>query len=735
MSVLERLRKRSGLLVAIVGLALLAFVLTGLLEKGGSLFGSSTRAVGEIYGKSIEFPAFDIKVKEAIENQKRQQQKTTLTPEEQDQVVQQMWSQTINETVMNKEYEKLGLGISNEEIHDLMIDHPHSQFVRQFSDPQTGKVNQRFADPRTGQLSPAKIQEYVSKMTDEEEGNWIKLEDWISQVRTVEKYNNLIKKVLYIPTAFAKKEYVAQSSNANVKYVMKNYKSVADSTIKPTDAELDTYYKAHQNEFKQEASRKLEYIAFDVLPSQEDFETAKKNLEKVAEEFKAKKTTEDSSFVVAESDTRNFDMTFHTKGTLSPIIDSTMFKAEVGTVQGPYLENGTFKIAKLIASKYSADSGKVRHILIAYKGAAQAPPTCTRTKEQAKAMADSLMNLLKKKKGDFKDFVAKFSDDLGGKNAKPKPGAKPTDLVMGKDGEYGWVNSKSGFIDPFKNAALDQKKGEIVIAEGQFGYHIIEIEDSKGKQQKVQVATIENKVGPSSKTMQGVFVKASEFAGKNNTNELFQKAVIDQKLNKRIADNIKENDKTISGIESPRALIRWVYDNKKGTVSEPQEYGDKFIVGVITDVKEKGIGTMEEVKETLKTKVITEKKGAQFISDFNTAMASGKTIEEIGAKMKLPVMPLQNINWTSTNIPDLGSEPALVGTVVGMKAKALSKPIVGTQGIIVAYVDTKTDAAGLKDYKSQQSGQVSQIVSRADYEVYDALKQNAKVTEHLVRFY
>ena len=734
MSVLERLRKRSGLLVAIVGLALLAFVLTGLFERGSSLFGGSSRVVGEIYGKSIDFVAFDVKVKEAIENQKKQGQKTTLTAEETDQIVQQMWSQTINEQVMDKEYAKLGIAVSDEELYDLMVEHPHSALVRNLSDQQ-GKVNQMFADPRTGQISSSKIREFTQKMTDEQEQSWTKLEEYIKQVRTVEKYNNLVKKGIYIPLAFAKREYIAQSSNANVRYIIKDYKLVADSTLKPTEAELDTYYKAHQNEFKQEASRKLEYVAFDVLPSQEDFENAKKNMQKVADEFKARKPSEDSSFVIAESESRNFDMTFHTKGTLSPIIDSTMFKSDVGTVEGPYLENGTFKISKLIATKYSADSAKVRHILIAYKGAAQAPPNITRTKEQAKSMADSLMNLLKKKKGDFKDFVTKFSDDLGGKNAQPKPGQKPGTLVMGKDGEYGWVNAKSGFIDPFKNAGLDNKKGDIVIAEGQFGFHIIEIEDSKGKEQKVQVATIDSKVGPSSKTMQGVFVKASEFAGKNNTNELFQKAVIDQKLNKRIADNIKENDKTISGIESPRLLIRWVYDNKKGTVSEPQEYGDKFIVGVITDVKEKGIGTIDEVKESLTKKVVAEKKGTQFTSEFNSAVASSKTIDELAAKLKLQISQVPNINWTSTNIPALGNEPAFVGTVAGLKVKTLSKPIAGTQGVIVAYIDSKMDAAGLKDYKSQQAGQLSQIASRVDYEVYDALKQNAKVEEHLVRFY
>ncbi len=733
MSVLERLRKRSGLLVAIVGLALLAFVLTGLFEKGFS--GSSTRAVGEINGKAIEYIPFDTKVKEAIENQKKNGQKTTLTPEETDQTVQQVWNQTINEEVMNKEYEKLGIAVSDEELYDLMVDHPHSALVRNLSDQQ-GKVSQMFADPRTGQISPAKIKEFTQKMTDEQEQNWTKLEEYIKQVRTVEKYNNLVKKGLYIPTAFAKREYIATNTNATVRFVYKPFKTIVDSTLKPTDAELDSYYKEHQNEFKQEASRKFEYVAFDILPTPEDFDIAKKAMEKTAEEFKTKKIADDSAYVVSESETRNFDMTYHTKGTLSPVIDSAAFKAEVGIVMGPYLENGTFKIFKVEATKISADSAKVRHCLIAYKGASSAAPTVTRSKEQAKAMADSLANLLRKKKGDFKDFVAKYSDDMGGKNAQPDP-KNPKKFVMGKDGEYGWINAKSGFVEPFKNGGLDGKKGEIVVVEAQFGYHIMEIEDSKGKQTKVQVSSIETKVGPSSKTMQQVYVKASEFAGKNNTNELFQKAVIDQKLNKRIADNIKENDKTIAGIESPRSLVRWVYDNKKGTVSEAQEFGDKFVVGVITETKEKGTGTMEDVKDALTAKVIKKKKSEQLIKEAGDAASSGKTIEEVAAKMKVQLsQPYPNVNFASApGVPDLASDGSFLGTVAGLKVKTMSKPIVANDGVFVVYVDSKTDAPAQKEYKAQQAVQISAITQRVDYEVYDALKQNANVTEHLVRFY
>ena len=734
MSVLERLRKRSGLLVAIVGLALLAFVLTGLFERGSSLFGSSARAVGSIGGKSIDYNIFNAKVQEALENQKKNSQKTTLTPEETDQTVQQVWNQTINEEVMNKEYAKLGIAISDEELYDLMVDHPHQALVRNLSDPQTGKVSQMFADPRTGQLSPEKIKEFTKKMTDDQEAQWTKLEEYIKQVRIVEKYNNLIKKGLYIPSAFAKRDYIAINTNASIKFVLKNYKSVVDSTVKVTDADLDKYYQAHQNEFKQEASRKIEYVAYDILPTQEDFDDAKKALQKIADEFKTKKATEDSSFVIAESESRNFDMTYHNKGTLSPMIDTTMFSSEIGTVVGPYLENGSFKISKLISTKTSADSAHVRHILIAYKGASQAPPTCTRSKEQAKKMADSLMNILKNKKGDFKDFVAKFSDDLGGKNAVVDP-KNPKKFVMGKDGDYGWVNPKSQFVEPFKNAGLDGKKGDFVVAEAQFGFHIIEVLDTKGKVPKVQVATIDSKVEPSNKTMQGIFVKASEFAGKNTTNDMFQKAVIDQKLNKRIADNIKENDKTIAGIESPRGLVRWVYDNKKGTVSEPQQYGEKFVVASITEVREKGIAPLEQVKDDVTAKVIKEKKAEQFTTELTAAMAGGATIDAIGSKMKLAVEQAPTVNFNTTSIPGSPNEPAVMGAVSALKAKSLSKPIIGKEGVVVVFVDTKTDAPAQKDYKSQQTQELTQLGSRVDYEVYDALKKNANVEEHLVKFY
>lgn len=728
MSVLESLRKRSGLLVAFVGIALLAFVLMGLFQRDSSLFGRGDTEVGEIAGKSIDIKEFKAKVDEMAEMQKRNNNKPSLDQNEMDNVVQQVWNQMINEQVLNREYEKLGVAVSDEELYDLMIDHPHAALIRNLSDPQTGKIAPMFADDKTGEVSPAKIRQFTQSMTDEQEKQWAQLENYVRQVRIVEKYNNAIKKGMYVTKAVAKSNFIAQNNNSDIKYVVKNYNTIVDSTIKPTDAELNEYYKSHQNEFKQEASRKIDYVTFNITASPEDIDETRKEMEGIAKEFASKKADEDSSYVVSQAASRYYDMTFHTKGTLSPEIDTTMFKSEIGTVVGPYLENGSFVISKLIASKTAADSAKVRHILISYQGSGASAET-KRTKEQAKKEADSLLLVLKKERNRFVEFVDKYSDDNG---KKMPPNKKEGEDYPGKGGDYGWMNANSGFVEPFKNAGLDGKKGDISVVESQFGYHIIEVLDVKGAQKKVQVANIDKKIEPSSKTMQAIYGQASEFAGKNKTEELFQKAVTEQKLNKRIADNIKENDRNIAGIESPRPLIKWVYENKKGAVLEPQQFGDKYVVAVITEVREKGIAPLEQVKDDVKTKVIKQKKGEQFVKEFEAA--GTVSVDVLATKLNIPLLEAKGINFSTNALPNSTNEPAVIGIITAQKAQTTTKPIIGKEGVYVVTVVSKTEAPAPKDYQAQQKGAIVEAQARVDYEVYNALKENANIKEHFVKF-
>ncbi|HET6225009.1 MAG TPA: SurA N-terminal domain-containing protein [Bacteroidia bacterium] len=725
MSVLESLRKRSGLLVAFVGIALLAFVLTGLFQRDNSFFGSDN-SIGEIAGKSIDVKEFKERYDQAVDRMK-QGSEQPLDQNQLDNIVQQTWNQLINEQVMEKEYEKLGIAVSDEELYDIMMVHPHQALIRNITDQRTGKVYPVFAD-EAGEVSPAKMRQYVQGMKEEQEQEWAQVEKYVRQYRLSEKYNEMIKKGLYVTKAAAKSIFNAQNINSDVKYVTKSYNTIADSLVKPTDDELNTYYKAHQNEFKQETSRKIEYVAFTIAPSPEDIADAKKEMQETANQFKEKKTGEDSSFVVAQSASRHFDVSFHPKGTLSPEIDTIMFKSEPGTVVGPYLENGSFQVAKLIAVKTAADSAKVRHILIAYAGSG-ASEEITRTKEQAKKEADSLLAVLKKDHSKFPEFVEKYSDDRG---KKMPPNKKEGEDYPGKGGDYGWLNANSGFVEPFKNAGLDGKKGDLLVVESQFGYHIMEVLDAKGSQKKVQVATIDKKLEPSNRTMQAIYVQASDFAGKSTTEELFKKGAGEQNLERRPAV-IKENDRNIQGLESAKPLIKWAYDNKKGTVSEPLVFGDKYVVAVITDVREKGIATLEQAKEEVIAKVTKEKKAQQISKELEPALASG-SIDAVSAKAQAPVMEAQNVNFSMNALPAQANEPGVIGQIVTLKPQTLSKPIVGKEGVYVAYVTARREAPAPKDYNAQQRGAMVEAQVRVDYEVYNALRENANIKEHFLKF-
>ncbi len=720
MSVLANIRNRAGLLVTVIGVAMLIFILQAALESGKWF--ANDRNVGEIAGKGVPVEEFDARVKQGLENVKRQSQQTTVDPGTEDMIVQQTWTQMINEIVYSKEYEKLGISVSEDELYDLMLVHPDRYVIQQFTDRETGRINKDFMDPQTGQLDVKKLKALVEQMNEQQEQAWSELEKAVKQSRIAVKYNNLIKKGLYVTTLEAKQDYIAQNKQFSVRYVEKKYNAVPDSTIKVTDADLTAYYNEHQNDYQQEQeTRKAEYISYDVVTAPEDIETIKSDMSRVAEEFKGRNRTEDSAYVIAEADSRTFDLSLHKKGSLSPEIDSLMFSEPVGFVYGPYMENNSYKVAKLIDEKMLADSVKARHALIAFKGAMRAAPTVTRTKAQAKAKADSLFKLINEKKIKFED-ANQLSDDAVSKL---------------KTGDMGWFNESAQLAVPFKDGALAAKKGEVIVVESDFGYHIIEVTDRSKKETKyVQVAIIDRKIEPSTKTVQNYYSKAGEFAGKYKTAEAFQKAVEDRKLSKRVADNVKEGDKTIAGLESPREFVRWMYNDKtkKGSVSDVFEMGNKFVVAVLTEIRPKGIAALDLVRDQVEPKAREKKKMELFSDEFNKNL-TGANLDALAQKMQLHVEKMDNLSFNTYSIPGAGREDYLVGTAVSMKAASVSKPIPGHSGVFILALDNIKDAPVAKDYKNIQTQTASALQSRVDNEVFDALKDNAKIVDKKAKYY
>jgi len=729
MSVLEKIRNRTGLLVGIIAVALIIFVLEGAMNSGKSLFGTNERTVGTISGKNIDYNEFQAKLSAAIQTYEQNGQK--VDDQTKQNLVDQVWNEFIANNVLKTNYKTVGVNVGDDELYDLMVTHPHQIVVGQLSDKQTGKAYPNFAKP-DGSLDPAKLAGFVQQMTPEQEAFWKKVEDFVHDTRMAEKYNNLLKKGLYTTEAEGKAEYDKQSTSYNVNFVAKRYSTVSDSAVKVTDEDIQNYYSNHTYKFQNtETTRKIDYVAFDAYATPEDIADIKKQMAEVATEFKNKKTlSEDSALMQAENENNTVDIGLFKKNMISPDVDSSIFTAEKGAVYGPFQENNLIKVIKLEDKVSASDSAKVRHILISYAGAGAAPDV-KRSKEQAKKIADSLLVLLKKDAKKFAEYVKNYSDD-GGK--KMPPTKKEGETYMGKDGDYGWLNEKSGFVEPFKNFGLEGKKGQLGVVESQFGYHVMEVMDvSKGTNTKYKLATIQRKIQPSEKTLNDINLKASEFAGKYNTTELFDKGLEEQKLNKRLADNIKEGDKQLPGLDNPKELIRWIYASKKGDVSTAYQFGNRFIVAKVTEIKEKGTAPLDQVKDEVTLKVKQDKKAEGFLKEFDANLAGAKTTDDLASKMKVPAEKMDGLVFSSYSITGLGKEDVMCGVVSALKPNTLSKALKGQNAVYVVYIAEKKAPQGAYS-KAVQSAINTSLTSRVDYEAYEAQKTLVGIEDHKARF-
>ena len=241
-------------------------------------------------------------------------------------------------------------------------------------------------------------------------------------------------------------------------------------------------------------------------------------------------------------------------------------------------------------------------------------------------------------------------------------------------------------------------------------------------------------IAPSAETTKKYYKEASDFSGQNNTGELFDAAIEKQKLNKRLAENIKENDKTLPGLEGAKELVKWVYAANKGDVS-PQvfEFKDKFVVAHLTSVREKGTLPLEEVKEEVIAKARQAKKADQFVKEFTSKAGSASNLDDVSSKMAIKIETADKINFASFNVGTLGREDALVGTAAGLKTLAVSKPVIGDNGVFVVSVG-KTEDNPAQDIKAVKAQTEQMLSGRADYEVYNALRDKANIEDHRAKF-
>jgi peptidyl-prolyl cis-trans isomerase D len=705
MSALQFLREKAGVLVAgVIGLSLFLFVVSDFFGRnsGQKLKQKKYYEIGEIAGEYISYQDYELRLQNLLEIYKLSG-RTSVDEATNESLREQTWQQMVREKILDPQYKKLGLGVSTEEVDEQVLGNNPHQIVQQlFTDQQTGVFNKSFL---VNFLKQTEVDETAKKY-------WLFFENEIVNDRTNTKYNNLVSKALFVTSKQVEFEKNLTSNTADFSYVLKNYASVPDSSISIPESDLTAYYTKHKENYKRTALRDIEYVTFDVNPSEDDIRQTESWINNTKAEFKLAPNPVDYINLTADSRYVGF---FIPLSTVPENLKDFVKKEDLSDVFGPYIEDGSYKIARLIAVGDRPDSVHVRHILLSTSN--------TRTIETARHQADSLIKLIKAGTP-FEALAMANSDDQG--SAK-----------IG--GDLGWF-PEGRMVVPFNNACFTSKKGEIKTAETTFGVHIIEILAQSKDTRKYNIGYIDRKIIPGSLTNQKAYSEASQFAGTNDTYDKFAKAIAEKGLNKRVANDIAPQQKTLPGLENPRSLIMALFQAEKGKIildNSQQaifEVGQKYVVGYCTKVQEDGIATQKDVENDIRFAVLKDKKAEIISAEFVKNNAAGKTIENIAQTMGLTVQEATQINFRSYTVAGAGAEPALIAAASVAKQGVVSGPIKGSNGVYMLTVNNVT-AAQAEDAKLLQSRLKTTFQMRGTYEAYDALRKNANIIDKRYKFY
>ena len=502
MSALQFLREKAGVLVAgVIGLSLFLFVVSDFFGNGRSQRMKQKKyyEIGQIGGESVSYQDYETRLQSLLEIYKLSG-RTNIDEATTETMREQTWQQMVREKILDPQYTKLGIGVSTEEIDELVLGNNPHQIVQQlFTDQKTGAFNKSFM---VNFLKQTEVDETAKKYR-------LFFENEIVNERTNTKYNNLVAKGLYVTSKQAEFDKNISASTVDFSYILKNYASLSDSSITVNENDINSYYSTHKGNYKRTALRDIEYVTFDVIPSDDDIKQTEQWILKAKEEFAT--APDPVQFINLTADSRHVGFYSPLSGVAENLKDFAK-KEDLAAIFGPYVEDGSYKVARLLSVSDRPDSVHVRHILLSANQ--------TRSLAVVKNQADSLVKLIKSGTP-FEVLALANSEDKGSAQI---------------GGDLGWF-PEGRMVVPFNNACFSGKKGDIKLAETTFGIHIIEILAQSKDSRKYSIGFIDRKIIPGSITNQKAYSEASAFAGTNDTYEKFTKSIATKGLNKKVANS------------------------------------------------------------------------------------------------------------------------------------------------------------------------------------------------------
>src|SRR6478609_4088223 len=357
MSVIQSIRERYAKWAVIaIALALLGFILTDYFQAKNKMGAGNSSTLGLVNGKKIDYISFETKLKARDDQQQAalQQQQQEYTEAQKHQTAEALWNEEVEQIIMTSEFNKVGIDVGKKEFNDYLFGQNPPQDLRQrFSDQQgnydgaaaQNAINQLRRSPN--QAERDQLDAYLAAM---------------EYSRKMEKYNSLLSNSVYYPKWYVERQNTEAAGLAKVSFVRYPYSKISDSAVNVTDKEIEDYVSKNKDQYKQTESRSIVYTIFDAAPSAADSAVVRKNVEALKAEFAA--DTVPTKFLARYGSSMQYFDGYNGKSQIQIAVKDSIFALSKGAVYGPYLDNHTYVLAKLIDTRSMPDSVKARHILI-----------------------------------------------------------------------------------------------------------------------------------------------------------------------------------------------------------------------------------------------------------------------------------------------------------------------------------------------------------------------------------
>ena len=697
MAVLEKIRVKLGVLITVlIAVALLSFIIDPTTLETTLSYFSSKYDVGKIDGKKVRYNEFQQQVDYYTNIYTLTSGSQSVSEDAMQAINETAWQNLISQWYVIPEMQKAGINVGDDELIDLSQGKEISPVLS--SDPV-------FLDA-SGNFSRDKLMEFIHAIPGDASGNlaqyWSFLQQNMTSQQYFTKYTSLLTGSDVLTPVELRRQIEENNTSSDVEFVLMPFGFDTDTTIQVSTKEIENYYNSHKENYRQRASRDVEFVAYEVVPSEADIQSAKNDIDGLFEEFS---TTDNlKSFLSLNSDTPLQDYYFK-EGELAsqfPEVDEFAFSRNPG-VMPVFQKDNTFYAVRVNDEKEMADSAYVRHILLSF---------------DAGELADSLINVLNHG-GDFAALASEYSLDQNPNVANP--------------GDIGWMTQTA--MIPGMQDVLTMRPGAIAKMETDYGLHIVSVTDRTAPMKKVQLAILSKEALPSKETFQDFYAQANDLASRcEGKIENFDAITLEEELPVVPANNVLESARQLSRYEDVREVIRWIYDDKTkvGDVSPIITVNnDIFFVVALKDIREDGYAPVNNVAASIRY-ILTNQKRAEKVKGEVAAKIQGLTdMNSIAEALGQTVSTKEGVTFGS--MTSTSTEPAFVGAVAGAEPGVISGPVAGNVGVYVFNVlNRETGAFYTEDDAKIRAAQVEAYQINNLSSIFN---KRGKIVDNRARFF